>query len=228
MSELGLPRGSLHRFLATLMHSGYIEKDAATNRYRVSLKAFTTGIAYITQSELLTRSYPFLQELSHRTGLSSHLAVWDGDTVLYLQNVTDPRVELYPELGARRPLHATALGKCCMAFANEERWIKLFDTQLERFTPNTIMDVNHMRKELESVRNLGYAVDDEERIVGFRCVAAPVRSRDGEVIAAISITGNLEIVSAKRMPELAEAVRDTALRISVQMGYRPDTPVGLR
>ncbi len=130
---------------------------------------------------------------------------------------------LFADTGERRPVHATALGKVMLAYRTAEELERISFNEFERYTDKTITSPEAMRRELETIRNQGYALDDEEGVDGLRCLAAPVRDHKGQVVAAISMSAPTPVLARENRPHYAGLVQEAALRASVHAGYRPVT-----
>jgi IclR family acetate operon transcriptional repressor len=129
---------------------------------------------------------------------------------------------MFTQIGARVPLHCSGVGKAMLAYMPDARVQQLLgDKALPAFTVNTITNLLRMRQELARVRECGYAVDDEEREEGVRCVSAPIFQADGSVRAACSISGPSGRFPHSRLNELGLLVREAGLQISANLGYRP-------
>ena len=219
-----LPKGSAHRLMATLLESGFVDQDPGSRRYRLTGTALWVGGAFLRHSTLYRVAFPVLQELAARVEGMVHLGAWDGESVLYLHTVGPPSaLYLFADTGERRPLHATGLGKAMLAFRPDADLVRLFSGPLERFTEKTIMSQQKMSEEIERIRAEGCAFDDEEGVVGLRCVAAPILDRSGLACAAISTSAPSSEMQGERRARVSAIVREGALRISIQMGYRPKT-----
>ncbi|MBI1355495.1 MAG: helix-turn-helix domain-containing protein [Acidobacteria bacterium] len=223
-AEHDLPKGSAHRLMSTLVESGFVEQDSGTKRYRLAGKALWMGGAYLRHSTLYRVAFPVVQDLSKRVDGMVHLGAWDHESVLYLHTVGPPSaLYLFADTGERRPLHATGLGKAMLAFRPESDLESVFSRPVEAYTEKTITSIEAMREELERIRAEGYAFDDEEGVAGLRCVAAPIWDRSGAACGAISASAAAEEVVGARRAELGAIIREGALRVSVQMGFRPKT-----
>jgi len=122
------------------------------------------------------------------------------------------------------PLHCTGVGKILLAYHSEGLLIQIARTEgFPRFTPHTITSLANLRKELEQIREQGYALDQEEAVEGLRCVAGPVFDHNGRVIAAFSVAGPATRVTTPRLPEIARLVLATSQQISFRLGYRGRT-----
>jgi IclR family acetate operon transcriptional repressor len=164
---------------------------------------------------------PILWELWKSTQETVNLAVLDQGTVLYVDVIESPHeFRLSSRVGARRSLHATALGKALAAFLPaESRENTLSTIAFQPATPKTIMNLLHFRQELDKIRRQGYAVDDEEAVQGARCVSSPILNSSGEPVAAVSVSGPVTRVSPSQVAALAGAVTAAARAISAAMGF---------
>lgn len=218
---LSLPKSSLYRLLNQLSEAGYIEEEPATKRYSLSAKVLWIGSSYLRGSPVQRCAHSALIQLSNATGAMSHLGVWDSGSLLILHTADPPNAtSLFVEVGERRPLHCTALGKALLAWRPVEEVRRLCEAGLPAFTPRTITTPEALEEELERVRQMGVAIDNEEYALGLRCVAAPVRNQSG-VVAALGISGELNLITDEALPRLTKKVRDTALQVSAQLGFRP-------
>lgn len=218
----GLPRATTFRLVRTLEEMGYVHKSG--NGYSLGYKCFILCSAARDTVDLRTEALPHLEWLRDVTGETTQIAVLDEWQVVYLERVLSrqPVGYMTSRAGAILPAYCTGLGKAQLAFrARElvEAWAPL--QTFRRLTPHTITTAAGLMEELASIRHRGYALDDEEREPGVRCIAAPVRDHDGEVVAAISVAG-----PSDRMPQeladsdMARQVISAAANISRRLGYR--------
>jgi len=120
------------------------------------------------------------------------------------------------------PLHCTGVGKAMLAYQGEEMLARLSKSPgFERLTGHTITSLLQLKKELERIRERGYAVDNEEAVEGLRCVAAPVFDHTGRVVAAFSVAGPATRLTPERILEIAPLVCETSREISFRLGFRP-------
>ncbi len=221
-ARLHHPLSSTHRALATLITAGFAEQDPASRRYRLAGKALWAGTAYLRNSPAYRAAFLVMQEMARNCSGLVHLGALDGNWVLYLHTVGNPsRLYLYADTGERRPLHATGLGKAMLAWQPSGTVDKLLSQKLERFTKNTLATADALREDLRLTRKRGYAVDDEEGVAGLRCVAAPVFDQAGVSVAALSISAPATIHTPSAIKVAARQVREAAMKVSVQIGYRP-------
>jgi len=222
--RLNLNRSSIYPILCTIQKFGYLQKNELTKKYRLGFKFIEKAEIVIAQLEVAKIAEPYLYELSHLLGESTYLAMLDKMDVVYIV-CKNPTSQSYPHLmvnsptGTRAPAHCTALGKVLFAYLEEEKLEALLKKAvLKRMTKNTITDPELLKKHLAEVHQQGFAVDNEEFVKGGVCVAAPVKNHNAEVIAAISIFAPKIRVSSIRLKELVEKIKDTASKISRDLG----------
>ena len=156
--------------------------------------------------------------------MTAHLAVIERDEVRGMPRWTDPahhRIATW--VGKRMDTHCTSLGKCLIAHIPDEDVDRLIaERGLLRHNENTIVSPTRLKQELAKTRTLGYAMDDEEEEIGVRCIGAPVWNRERQVVAAISVAGTTEQITAETCGPLIDQVKQTALGLSRQLGYLGD------
>ncbi|GAA4870641.1 IclR family transcriptional regulator [Saccharopolyspora cebuensis] len=187
---LHLPLSSVHGLLGTLVHRGFAEFDQTTRTYGLGLKAWTVGQGYTGHRGIVGLALPLMEGLAAETEETVQLSRLDGTENVYIAIAESPQpMKLVSAVGMRLPAHAVGLGKALLSGLSPEEWERRYrGVRLERFTDSTVTDLDALRAEVEGVRELGYAVDDEEYIVGCRCVAMPIRDHTGEVVAALSVS----------------------------------------
>jgi len=141
--------------------------------------------------DLVKEATPYLKELVNQCNETVHLGVLEEGEVLYIaKEESSQTIRMISYVGRRAPLHCTALGKVLLAYLAEEKRKKILgQKELLRFTKKTITDRKELEKELNKVKKQGFALDREENEKDVRCIAAPIKSYQGGVIAAISISG---------------------------------------
>jgi DNA-binding IclR family transcriptional regulator len=218
--DLAMHRSTLFRFLATLRARGYVERDPATDRYRLGAQALTLASAYLSKLDVRQVARPHLQHLCDRTRELVHLTMLDRGEVVTIDRIEGQQaVSLQAELGARRPAYCTASGKAILAHLPEEEVDALLAQGMPVHTPRTITSPKVMHAHLAEIRRIGYAVDDEERIEGVRCVAAPVFDLDGHVVGALSLAAPVMRTPLDRLQLLGEETRVAAEAVSRRLGY---------
>lgn len=216
----GINKSTAHRFLRHLEQEGYLVRTQ-TGAYMIGPKLSQMSVRSNHSATLQAVSRPILWELWKATRETINLAVLDEGTVLYLEVIESPHeFRLASRVGTRRPLYTAALGKALAAFLPEERREGVLNLlNFRPSTPNTIINLVQFRQELETVRRQGYAVDNEEALLGARCVGAPILNSNQEAVAAISVSGPVTRISQDEVPILATAVKEAARAISASMGF---------
>lgn len=211
-ARTGLSKSTLYRLLQALVRRGFVEEVGGA--YRVGPRAFAVGQAY-PRGSLLQAVRPEMEALAAALGESVNLAVPTGLEALYLDQVPGSRlVRLFTAPGSRAPLHATGVGKVLLAYRGVPEGLPLTP-----YTPYTLTQLPKLLEELSAVRERGYALDNEEKELGVRCVAAPVFGPGGEVVAALSLSAPSSRLSLEEAHRLAPRVVEAARRASLRLGY---------
>ncbi len=219
--SLSVDKSTAFRLLNTLVGQGFAVQDEDSRRYRAGLRIVQLSRRVLDRTELRAVARPWLKQLQRTTGESSHLAVLAQGQAIYVDKEdSDAGLNVNTEIGRPAALHCSAIGKALIAeLSPEEIEAFLSREAMARYTPRTMTAPRELVPHLESIREQGYAVDDEEFEPGVRCVAAPIRGPGGRVKAAIGVSGPSVRVTLERIPELAATVVDTAARISQLLGY---------
>lgn len=216
---LGTPKSSTHLTLEVLRTRGYVEREG-DGAYRLGLKLFEVAAKLLHGLDIRRAARPYLEALSSRTGLTSHLAVLDGQEVVYVDRV-DGRglVKFDTYVGKRAPVNLTAVGKAIAAYLDEDRLDGILAATFRRGTeraPALPVDFKH---QLRGYRALGYTLDDEEDVPGVYCVAAPIRNLTGDVVASVGVIGLKRDLGEGGLEGLGNEARTTAGRIAAHLGY---------
>ncbi|HKN12139.1 MAG TPA: IclR family transcriptional regulator [Candidatus Binatus sp.] len=222
VAATGLHKSTLYRLLEAMRAHRLIGFDAESGCYHPGLKLFEIGSLAAGRFALERHAHPTLEHLATVSGETAHLCVLDGSDVVYVAKVECTRTLRIPSaVGQRNPAYCTGVGKAILAFLTPEQIESyIASTPLKPFTRKTLISSKELKANLGQVTVQGYAVDDQEREEGVRCVAAPVRDHAGEVIAAISIAGPSIRVTKERIAGLASHVVQAADEISAAIGYR--------
>ena len=217
--KLGIPKSSASYILRTLERRGYLRRDAETGRYRLGLKILSLGGDAQANLDIADVALPFMRALEEKIHMTVHLAVLDQGEAVYIEKVEAPGFfKVNTWVGRRMFLHSTSIGKCLLAWLPKQEAETIVKQKgLKRRTPKTITTMTRLFADLERVKDEGYAIDDEENSLGARCLGAPVFDFAGNVTAALGASGTLTQVDEASMPRLAEAVKETARRISRQL-----------
>ncbi len=220
--RVGLHTSTAYRLLSTLAAHGYVRQDGERKVYRLGLHLLHLGEAARAQCDLRQEAAGCLEALAHRCGELANLVIPSGHRAIYIaqaQPLNERAVRMFAQLGAWVPLHCTAVGKAIIAHWPADELQQLINEGLPAFTEHTITNPHRLQLELEQVRRQGYAVDNEERELGVRCLASPIWDADGRVIAAVSISGPSGRVRPERLAELGAMVLQAARQLSERLGY---------
>lgn len=198
--ELAAPKTSLVGLLKGLQQVAYVERDG--DLYRLGPAASAFAMSLVPGRSFASLAQPLLRELARKTGETALLGVSTpaGDSAVYVDRVeSDNPVRYTVAVGEVRELYCSALGKCLLAFSDEERLARyLASHRLVAHTKRTITVASQLRDELRRIRRTGIAYSEDERAVGASAVAAPVFVRDQEVIAAFVVGGPTQRFRARK------------------------------
>ncbi|WP_069816302.1 IclR family transcriptional regulator [Streptomyces sp. TP-A0874] len=214
-----LPLATAHRLVATLTDWGALEREES-GAYTIGLRLWEVAALAPRGFGLRQVALPFLEDLYEATHENVQLAVRDGREVVYIERISGrAAVDVHTRVGARWPLHATGVGLALLAHSDPELQERVCAEELTGFTPYTVTDPTALRRVLAEVRRTGAAVSDRQITDDAISVAAPVRGRRGEVVAAVSVV--VPAQEPDRHPLLVPVVRVAALGISRALGWRP-------
>ncbi len=219
--KLQLHKSTVHRLINALAQRGYIEKDQRSGLYKIGLKFIEISSHHLHQLELKTEAAPIMRRLAEMTGLVTHLAILDETDVVYIEKVDVVQsLRLYSHIGRRIPVYCSALGKVLLTGQSIARQKQILESiNFNPYTENTIQNQETLMVELQKTMQRGWAVDDEEHEAGIRCIAAPVRDFTRKIIAAISISGDSNTLSAERDVTYSAMVIETVEAVSKRMGF---------
>ncbi len=210
---------TLFRILATLVGSGYVQKTSDTSRYRLTLKSWELGSRVVGRIAIRTVALRRMEELVGEVNESPHLAVLQGNGVVIVEKAEcrqPVRVDTF--VGQRAPAFCSATGKAILAYEPADRLDAILRDTPEQFTARTLFERADIDRELASVRRLGYAVNRGEWRQGVSAVAVPLRDRDGQVAASLSLTLPTERFTDEALRRFVPALTRTAQAISVDLG----------
>jgi len=222
--QAGLTKSTAFRVIHTLEELGYLKRDPETKRYRPGLKVLRLGFCALNSLEMGQIAQPYLKALSAQCGETTNMTVRDETDIVYVvRNKTQQILAVDLHLGSRLPVYCTSMGKAQLIdFSRQELVNLLGEGPYPAITPNTITTLDGLIAELETVRQQGYAINDEELAAGLRAVAAPVRGRQGNVVAAINVSIPSGRASRREVEHtLAPKVVETAGEISSLLGADP-------
>ncbi|TMF38549.1 MAG: IclR family transcriptional regulator [Chloroflexi bacterium] len=219
--ELHVHRSTALRLLGTLERHALVERDQRTARYRLGRRLPQLASVVTGEFDLRYVARPVCERLAAATGETATLDVLTGDVIVPIEQATaSTSVVSVNWLGRRTPVHSTASGKAILAFGPEAVRERLLALPLQRLTPDTVTDRDQLERQLEEARQMGVAHTHEELELGLDAVAAPVFGPDGEVVAALDLSGPSHRLRSGNPTELDRLTRDGAADLSRRLGYR--------
>lgn len=217
----GLGQSTVSRLVGALVNLGYLTHHGRSGLYGIGPRVITLAGIGLNQSPAHQQSRQLAQHLAATLGLGVNVAERHGASLFYLchfEGTNSPRPSTL--IGRGGPLHATAMGKALICEVETAEITRLIGTSYPRYTRHTITSCEDLERALDEVRLRGYATELEELAFGRACIAAPIRDRTGQIIAALSISGPL---SATKLPERQNELAMTAIeyadQISMNLGY---------
>ena len=216
-SATELHPSTAHRILAAMTNARFVERQEA-GTYRLGIRLLELGAIVKSRINLREVALPFMQELHERIGEAINLGARHDDEIVYLERTSSGRslVRVVYLVGGRAPLHLTSLGKLFLAAdgpAKVRDYAKR--TGLPGKTEHSLTTLAALEKELDKVRRHDIAYDDEEAEVGLKCVAAPIRDDEGQIVAALSVSAPAD----RHDPDWAMQVKQAADAVSHALGY---------
>jgi IclR family acetate operon transcriptional repressor len=225
---LGQSAATIHRVLATLEARQIVEIDAQTQTWHIGPMAFRLGSAFLRRSGMIDRSRPVMRDLMQATGETANLGIERNGEVMFIGQVeTQESIRAFFPPGTLSPMHASGIGKALLSLYSDQRLTQFLTARvLDRFTDKTIVSPAALRADLDLIRKRGWALDDEEKATGMRCVAAPVRNIYGEAIAGISVSGPTHRMPATGIDRIGALVHEAAAELSRGIGAPAFGPMG--
>jgi IclR family acetate operon transcriptional repressor len=219
-AELGVHKSTASRLLAALEARDLVAQNGERGKYRLGPGIVRLAGAATERLDLVEQSRPVMRRLAVEVGETVNIARLEAGAAVNVDQVRGPAaITAYDWVGQRTPLHATSSGKVLLAHLDAAARERILTETLARFTPATITDPDVLRLQLEAVRAAGWASTTEELEAGLNAVAAPIRGRDGAVIAAVSVSGPSYRLTADRVSEVAAAVTAAAVEIGERLGW---------
>lgn len=209
-TQVGLPRSSTHRLIATLEEIGFVE--AAPDGYHLGLRLFTLGKIVASQLPILRNTEPMMRQLSESTGETIFLTVRNGMATTCMARLDGTRVQsMALNVGDHLPLHLGAGPMVLLAYADEKLVEEYLSTDLDRRTAHSTIDPVKIREELQAIRDRGYSISDEDLTTGIAAIGAPIRDAAGEVVAALSLSGARASILEPSPDAMAAKVREATM-----------------
>lgn len=212
-------KNTVFRILKTFELHGYV-RETSDSSYELTLKLLNLGESVLSNLDLHRLARPYLEALVEEFGETATLGIPEGNGVVYVDRVLGKApYRTSFGIGSRALIHSTSIGKAVLAFSSEEDVERIVEAGLPHLTEYTITDRDRLFEQLEEIRRRGYSIDDQENVLGIRCVGAPVFSRKGAVIGAVSVSGMAVRITKELIEVIAPKLVEQTFAISARMGY---------
>lgn len=226
--KLVLNKSTVHRLAGLLERRGFLLRNPKTRAYALGPAIFRFVGLILRQGDIASVSLPHMVALRDQTGETIGLNIRVGRNRACIAQIESPHeLRMRLDIGRLLPLYCGAAGKVLLAhMAPEEIEEVIRETGLAPLGPGSIRDPEVLRRQLSAIRRDGYAISREERMAGGHTLAAPVRDRNGLVVASLSVYGPSVRLSDARIEELRPAVMAVTASISKELGFLGDSADG--
>lgn len=224
--ETGQSPATVYRILVTLEGKGLVEFDPEDQVWYIGPGAFVIGARFLRRTSLVDRARPIMRKLMEATGETANLGIEKEGAVLFLSQVeTHASIRAFFPPGTLSPMHASGIGKALLAHMDEDRLTRLLATgDLHAFTERSITRPQALKENLARIRADGFAVDNEEKNAGMRCIAAAVFDMNREAVAGISVSGPTSRVGVAEIERLSRPVMTAARQLTSAIGGEVTAP----
>lgn len=220
-SALGLYKSTVYRTLATLEKRGFVQQNPENGKYWLGMKLYSIGMAVGEKMPLKQLVQPFARKLSQKFNEVVNVSVLDTTSgkfprsvLIHKEESTNQVLRINPGVGSTSDCYCSAVGKSLLAFSPKEVLEIAKEEKFSSYTANTLRNWEELMRELEDIREKGYAIDNEEQEIGLTCVAAPILDRNNRAVAAISLSGPTVRMKSMNSEEIINEVKRTAVEIS--------------
>lgn len=218
--RVGIHKSTAHRLLATLETKRFIQRDHDTGVYRLGIRLMQMAYLTLEQNDLRRVAAPFMHRLCDQYEENIDLTVLDDTDVVFINILEGPhRVKLAAAIGQRLPAFATASGKAILGFMPEKLVRRILARGMPRLTAHTVISAGDLFKELNSVKESGFAISEQELEEQINAVAAPIFDQEGLPIASIAVAGPAYRLTRDRMikigPNLVAMAREISQEIKM-------------
>ena len=224
LSELsqraGIAPSSAYRLLQTLARRGYVEFVERDQLWAIGVEAFRTGMAFQRRHSIASVGRPILGDLVQASGETANIAILEGGEIVFVAQVESQEpIRAFFRSGERRAAHASGIGKALLAEL-PRRAVEAIVAEkgLARFTPMTLCEPDALWADLARAHRRGWALDDEERNLGMRCIGAVIYNEFGDPVAGLSVSGPVARLDDAKVAALGPAVAAAAAEITRLVG----------
>ncbi len=224
--KVSLHKSTVYRLLSAFEGEGLIGKSPETGKYRLGPELIVLGEQVLRHTDVHRVALPFLRDLADRTGETVDLEVLSGGNVVTIEEIAGKHVVAAAgAIGMPWAAHATSTGKVLLAHLPPEKQRQILARTLKKFTPRTITDAKVLARDLIKIREQGYAVSFGELEDHLIAIGLAIRSRNGDAIAAVSVSGPDTRLTPDKLPGLIRTALETCAKISARLGYHGPAPL---
>jgi len=219
-NTLSINKASLSRIALALCENGYLNRDAKSGDYALSLRAFEVGVHAVRKLDYLNLIRGVLEELSTELNVIAQFSIEDHNELLCLESFdqSNSGFSIYTRVGERSPLYSTSAGKAILStYSNEDIYKKWTEMDVRPLMPNTITTVEALLQDIAAIRQRNYALDLEENEPGLFCVGTVLMNYNHKPIGAISLSSST--LTAEQQERYSKALLQCTQRLSNMLGY---------
>ncbi|MBN2984678.1 IclR family transcriptional regulator [Cohnella algarum] len=218
-AELGIPKSTAFVILNTLEKHSLIEK-LDDGKYALGHGVLSWGMNYYRQSDIKQVARPHLDKLVEGTPYTAHLAVLVSRQPVYIDKSEGSGFVRFATMaGQALPLHSSGVGKALAFGMSETELAQAIAAIPDLPEAERARTAESLAEDIRFIREHGYSIEDEQMEEGIRCIGAPVYGPSGSVVASVSLTALSKDLPAIKFQSVGERVRETAMRISAEMGF---------
>ncbi len=226
--KLGVSKSTAHRLLTTLAEFNFVTRGDPAGKYRLGWAIYQVAHRLPHATGVHNIAQPLIRDAAAELGETVNLAVrYESRMVIIESWGASSGLKVEAPKGVPQPLHNSAAGKALLVDMDESALRVLLGSRLEPTSPRTLLNLNDLFEDIAASRTRGYTLDDEEGDEGVRCVGAPVRDYQGQIIASVSVTAPIQRLSGRRLEEAADRMRTLALEISRGVGFGGEVTLGV-
>lgn len=221
--HVNLPPSTVHRILATLQGHGFSELDQSTQEWLIGIGAYRVGSAFLARSNLIEASQSTMRALMGDTGETVNLGIADDGHIVFVSQVeTQNPIRAFFRAGSRSQMHASGIGKAMLASMTRKDVDKILHLSGQpEFTANTLTSPDTLFTCLDQSRARGWAIDNEERYTGMRCIAAAIYNARSQAVAGLSVSGPSARFTDDVVAQTGPQVRAAADQVTQLIGGTP-------
>ena len=218
--QVGMSTSTAHRLLSTLEKHSFAEFDDSSKEWSIGIEAYRVGSAYLNRTSLVEISHNTLRKLMEDSGETANLAIAEGGDIVFISQVeTHHPIRAFFRAGSRGHMHASGIGKSLLANMPRRAVEAILESKgCPQFTDKTLTLPAKLFDDLALIKTRGWALDDEERYLGMRCIAACIFNSHGEAIAGVSVSGPAVRFPNQSLSEIGAKVRQAAEQITTLIG----------